>query len=109
MGRTMHTYTFPNTGFGALNGKVYHSYIQTTDAFWKRLKRLDLLRVLVEQHDCEESNSICRKAIRAYNNRDNFTGIIRLSPLEKDWLSYFLESDMYDKEDIECINFYLNH
>ena len=109
MEKVMHTYTFPPTGFGSLNGKTYHSPIQTTDAFWKRLKRLDLLRVLTEQHECEEGRSISRKAWNAYNNTNNFTGIIRLTNTEKDWLGYFLESDMYDNEDIECIKFYLKH
>ena len=103
----MHKYTFPKTGWGSLSGKTYYSIIPSTDEFIKRLK--EALRVLVEQHDCEEGNNICKKAIRAYNNKDNFTGIIRLRPAEKEWLSYFLESDMYDKEDIECINFYLRH
>ena len=104
----MHTYTFP-PGFGRLSGKTYHSPIPTTDAFWKRLKRLDLLRVLTEQHECNEGRSISRKALNAYNNTNYFTGIIRLTFSEKDWLSYLLENDMLDREDIECIKFYLKH
>lgn len=105
----MVTYTFPSEGYGTLSGKKYCSPIPSTDVFWKRLQRLNLLIRLTEQHECEEGESICRKALRAYNNTSNFTGIIRLNALEKDWLSYFLENDMLDKDDIECINFYIKH
>lgn len=105
----MHTYTFPDTGFGSLSGKTYRSPIPTTGVFWKRLQRLETLILLTEQHESREGKSICRKAIRAYNNTNNFTGIIRLNVLEKDWLSYLLENDMLDNDDIECINFYIKH
>lgn len=73
----------------------------------ERMNRLDTLRVLTEQHDCPEGRSITNKALRAYNKLDGFTGIIRLTNLEKDWLGYMLESDILDDEDRECINYYI--
>jgi len=73
----------------------------------KRMKRLDTLRVLTEQHECEEGKSICKKALKAYNKLDGFTGIIRLTFLEKDWLAYMLEDKFIDDEDRECIEFYV--
>lgn len=72
----------------------------------RRINRLDTLRVLTEQHDCPEGRSICRKALAAYNKLDDFTGIVRLTFREKDWLRYMLESNFLDDEDIECIRFY---
>ncbi|MFG6344640.1 MAG: hypothetical protein K1W35_12940 [Lachnospiraceae bacterium] len=76
------------------------------DEALKRMNRLDTLRVLTEQYDCEEGISITKKALRAYDKKDNFTGIIHLTFLEKDWLSYMLESDFNDDEDIKTIKFY---
>lgn len=73
----------------------------------KRMKRLDTLRVLTEQHECEEGKSICKKALKAYNKLDGFTGIIRLTFSEKDWLAYMLEDEFIDDEDRECIEFYV--
>lgn len=73
----------------------------------KRMKRLDTLRVLTEQHECEEGKSICKKALKAYNKLDGFTGIIRLTFSEKDWLAYMLEDKFIDDEDRECIEFYV--
>ena len=72
----------------------------------KRMRRLDTLRALTEQHDCPTGRSICRKALAAYDKLNDFTGIIRLTFQEKDWLSYMLESDFLDDEDIEVIKFY---
>ena len=72
----------------------------------KRMNRLDTLRVLTEQSECEIGKSICKKALNAYNKKDNFTGVIRLTNLEKDWLSYMLESDFNTEEDIKTIKFY---
>lgn len=73
----------------------------------ERMNRLDRLRVLTEELDSPEGRSICRKAIRAYNKLDGFTGIIRLTTLEKDYLGYLLENDMLDDKDRECINYYI--
>jgi hypothetical protein len=72
----------------------------------KRMNRLDTLRVLTEQHECEEGRSICKKALKAYNKLDGFTGIIRLTFSEKDWLGYMLEDNFLDDEDRECIEYY---
>ena len=87
------------------NGDVVTSELSTEELV-KRMRRLDVLRVLTEQHEEGEGRSICAKAWKAYNKTKGFTGIIRLTTLEKDWLSYKLESDMLDEEDIECIKFY---
>ena len=73
----------------------------------KRMKRLDWLRVLTEGYEDGEGKSICDKALRAYNKKDNFTGIIKLTFLEKDFLSYMLDNEFNTAEDIEIINFYL--
>ncbi len=93
-----HVYTFND-------GSVYTSKLETGE-FIKRLRRLDTLRVLVEQHECKEGESIYKKAFRAYNKTNNFTGIIRLTFLEKDWLAYMLENEFNSEEDIEVIKFY---
>lgn len=73
----------------------------------KRMNRLDTLRVLTEGFEEGEGRNICDKALRAYNKTENFTGIIRLSLLEKDFLGYMLDSDMNSEEDIEVIKFYM--
>jgi len=101
LNKVLHTYRFSN-------GEVVTSYL-SKDELMKRMNRLDTLRVMTEQHDEGEGRSICRKARAAYNKLDNFTGIIRLTPLEKDWLSYKLEDEFLDDEDIECINWYIKH
>lgn len=80
----------------------------------KRMNRLDNLRVLVEGYVFDKDdenynnipNNIYNKAIRAWKNLDNFTGIIRLTFEEKDWLAYLLESDFIDDKDKEVITFY---
>lgn len=96
---TLYKYTFKD-------GTTYTSKLNR-DEFIKRLNRLDTLRVLVEQHECDEGQSIYKKSIKAYNKFDNFTGIIRLTFTEKDWLGYKLESDFIDDEDVECIKYYI--
>lgn len=95
----MRKYTFSN-------GDIMTSKLHAKELM-KRLRRLDTLRVMVEQNDCEEGRNICKKALRAYNKMENFTGIIRLTFLEKDWLSYKLEDGFLDEEDREVIEFYI--
>ena len=98
----MHKYTFTN-------GDVMTSRLNKEELM-RRLGRLDTLRVLTEgfldDEDCP-GRTICKKAINAYNKMNDFTGIIRLNSLEKDWLSYMLEDGMLDDEDVECINWYI--
>ena len=77
------------------------------DEMLKRMNRLDWLRVLTEGYENGEGKSICDKALRAYNKTENFTGIIRLTFLEKDFLAYRLEDAMNTQKDIETIRFYL--
>ena len=72
----------------------------------KRMKRLDNLRVLTEGFTEGAGRSICDKALRAYHKADNFTGIIRLTVFEKDFLGYLLEGRT-DEKDVETIQFYL--
>ena len=88
------------------NGDTYTSAL-SKEEFMARLRRLDKLRVLTEQHESPQGKNICKKAIQAYDKRDNFTGIIRLNFSEKDWLSYMLESDMLSDEDKEVIKYYI--
>lgn len=94
----MYKYTFDN-------GEIITSRLKKEEML-KRMKRLDTLRVLVEQRDCKEGISITKKVLRAYNKVENFTGIIRLTPIEKNWLIYTLESDFNTPEEIEAIKFY---
>jgi len=96
----MYKYTFTN-------GDVITSSL-SKDELLRRMNRLDTLRVLTEGYDEGEGASICRKAWRAYNKTDNFTGIIRLTFNEKDFLGYMLESDMLTDEDRECLNWYIH-
>ena len=72
----------------------------------KRMNRLDNLRVLTEGFTDGVGRSICDKALRAYNKVDNFTGIIRLTVSEKDFLGYLLEGTVTE-DDVETIRFYL--
>lgn len=94
----MKKYTFAN-------GDIMTSEL-SADELMKRLRRLDILRVMTEQHECKEGRNICKKALNAYNKMNGFTGIIRLTFFEKDWLSYMLESDMLSNEDRKVIEFY---
>lgn len=77
------------------------------DEMLKRMNRLDWLRVLTEGYEDGEGKSICDKALRAYNKTENFTGIIRLTAIEKDFLGYRLEDSMNTEKDIETIQYYL--
>lgn len=75
----------------------------------RRMNRLDVLRVITEGYESGPGYSIYRKALRAYNKTDNFTGVIHLTFAEKDWLSYLLENDMLRQEDIDTINYYIRY
>ena len=88
------------------NGNEYTSKLDIVE-FIKRIKRLDILRVLTEGYETGEGKNICEKAWRAYNKKENFTGIIRLTLTEKDFISYMLENECNTFEDIETIRFYL--
>lgn len=71
-----------------------------------RMNRLSWLIVLTEPYEDGEGKSICEKALRAYNKKDNFTGIIKLTASEREFLNYKLE-DNDNKKDIDTINHYL--
>ena len=95
----MYKYTFKN-------GDVVTSRLKKEEML-KRMDRLDTLRVLTEGYEEGEGFNICNKARKAYNKMKDFTGIIRLTVLEKDFLSYMLESEYNTEEDIEVLNFYI--
>lgn len=95
---SMKKYTFKD-------GTVMTSRLDQAELL-KRINRLDTLRVLTEPHDCPEGRSICRKALNAYDKLTDFTGIVRLTSKEKDWLGYMLENKFLSNRDIDCIKFY---
>lgn len=95
----MHTYRFTD-------GHIITSKLGI-DEVLKRMNRLDWLRVLTEGYEDGEGKSICDKALKAYDKTDNFTGIIRLTFLEKEFLSYRLEDNMNTQKDIETIMYYM--
>ena len=81
----------------------------STEEVIERMNRLDLLRVMTEGYEEGEGLNICKKALKAYNKTDNFTGIIRLTILEKDFLSSKLEDEFIDNEELETIKFYARY
>ena len=95
----MYTYTFKN-------GDVVTSKLEKEELL-KRMERLDTLRVLTEGYDDGIGLNIFKKAVKAYNKTHDFTGIIRLTSTEKEFLGYMLESDFNSEEDIEVLNFYI--
>ena len=74
----------------------------------KRMKRLSHLIMLLEGFD-EGSvfNDIYKKAVRAYNKTDNFTGTIHLTFAEKDNLGYLVDRAINSPEDIAVLKYYL--
>lgn len=88
------------------NGDVVISSLPQ-DEMLKRMRRLDILRVLTEGYEEGTGRDICNKALRAYDKVDDFTGVIRLNSSEKDFIGYMLESDMLDDEDKQVLNYYL--
>lgn len=75
----------------------------------KRYNRLDALRVMTEGFEEGEGHSIAAKASRAENQPDsNFTGIIRLTLDEKDFLGYILSDNEYLSDyEKEVLKFYI--
>jgi len=94
----MRKYTFTN-------GDIVTSEL-SADELMARMRRLDVLRVMTEGYEYGEGLKIHDKALRAYNKVNNFTGIIRLTALEKDFIGYMRERSFLTDEDIEVINFY---
>lgn len=99
--RCRYKYTFKN-------GDVVYSDLEKSEMV-RRMRRLDILRVLTEGYEEGTGRGICDKALRAYNKTDSFTGIIRLTASEKDFLGYILDSDMLNDEDRAVINYYMNY
>lgn len=95
----MFKYTFQN-------GDVMTSKLDKEEII-KRLNRLDTLRVIMEGYDEGVGRDICEKALRAYNKMEEFTGIIRLTSDEKDFLCYKLESPYLSDEERKVIEFYI--
>nr|DAD73659.1 MAG TPA: hypothetical protein [Tectiviridae sp. cthzn51] len=46
------------------NGEIITSQLEKEEML-KRMRRLDMLRVLTEQYDCEEMKNICKKASKS--------------------------------------------
>jgi len=86
-------------------GRVMTTKLKVSE-MQKRLARLDTLRVLTEGFAEGVGRGICEKALRAYNKLNGFTGIIRLTYTEKEFLDYMLEDKFLDNEDREVIKFY---
>jgi hypothetical protein len=74
----------------------------------KRMKRLAHLIMLLEGFD-EGSvfNGIYKKAVRAYDKTDNFTGTIHLTFTEKDNLGYLVDREINTPEDTAVLKYYL--
>lgn len=71
------------------------------------MSRLDILRVLVESYDEGTiGEKIRKKVVNAFNKVENFTGRIRLTSTEKDFLLTLLENDMITEEEKEVIKYY---
>lgn len=87
------------------NDEIITSQLEKEEML-KRMRRLDILRVLTEQYDCEEMKNICKKASKAYDKANDFTGVIRLTNAEKDTLAYRLEDEFLNEEEKETIQFY---
>lgn len=94
----MKKYTFKN-------GDVVTSELDSKELLI-RMRRLDTLRVMTEGYESGEGFNICQKALRAYNKTKGFTGIIRLTSTEKDFLGYLYENTNNDEEEIEVLDFY---
>ena len=76
----------------------------------KRMNRLDWLRVATEGFEYGIGKNICRKALRAYNKADNFTGTIRLNTVEKEFLDYiYHENTMLYPDEREALGYYVRH
>ena len=89
------------------NGDVVTSQLNKEELI-KRTRRLDILRVLTEGYEEGEGLNICKKALKAYNKVKDFTGIIRLTSTEKDFLNYILEENEYiTEEDKDVLKFYI--
>lgn len=80
-----------------INGEVHKSKLSPA-SFTAKYRRLDTLRVIIEGNESKVGLAIYNKVINALN-KDVFTGIIRLTFTEKDFLSYYLESDMLSVKD----------
>ena len=94
----MKKYTFKD-------GTVVTSKLSANEMI-KRMNRLDTLRVLTEGFTEDVGMGICKKALRAYNKLSGFTGIIRLTQIEKEFLDYMLEDNFLDDVDRETIKYY---
>lgn len=77
------------------------------DEILERMRRLDWLIVLTEGYERGVGLGIHKKALRAYDKTDNFTGIIHLTLEEKDFIGYMLESDMLTDRDRAVLEYYL--
>lgn len=85
------------------SGRVMETKLEVKEV----IARLDRLYALVSICEAYEGcgASICAKALKAAEKNNNFTGIIRLTSTEKEFLSYLLEGSMGD-ENRKVVDFY---
>ena len=100
--KSLYKYSWKNQ-----NGKEDYitSYLPWNDV-QARLKRLDSMISLLEGFDSGEYAKLYKRFYKAYNTKDNFTGIVRLSSSEKELLGYLWESELLSKSDQEALEFY---
>ena len=81
----------------------------STDEVLKRMSMLDWLRVATEGYEDGIGVNIYKKALRAYDKTDNFTGVIRLNTLERDFLDYMYNEGMLHPKEKEAIKYFLRY
>ena len=87
------------------SGEIFTTNLEPAEIM-KRMNRLSWLIVEMEERTENESyRRIYEKAVRAYNKKNGFTGIIRLTNYEKEMLDY-LDEDMMPEKELEAIRFY---
>ena len=87
------------------SGEIFTTNLEPAEMM-RRMNRLSLLIAAMEgRSENEDYYRIYKKAVKAYNKKDNFTGIIRLTSYEKEMLDY-LDEDMMPEKELEAIRFY---
>lgn len=91
-------------------GETYNTNLNFQE-FLDRLNKLDILMAAIKklQEDKLEFTDICEdiygKVDKAYNNYEDFTGVIELTEKEKEALAYLLDYNI-SRKIIELINYY---
>ena len=88
------------------SGEVYTTDLDAKEMI-KRMNRLDWLMVATEGYERDAIYyNIYKKAEKAYNKYENFTGVVRLTDYEKDSLCY-LNPEFMKPEEREAIKFFM--